>query len=280
MSKYLTDAAITQFDAEVKQAYQGTAMLRNTVRVRTGVVGSSHRFPKMGKGQATQRVPQTDVTPMNITHSNATATLEDWNAPEYTDIFDQQEVNFDERRELAFVIASAIGRREDQLILDALDAASTSLTVSTDVGGTGTDMNTAKVRRAKKLLDAQGVQSGRGMRTMVISADGLESLLGDPDANSVDKNNIKALYDGEISHWVGFEVMQMEDRDEGGLPLSGSTRTSYAYEKMSSGLAIGIDFRTEVNYIPQKTSWLSNGIFKAGAVGVDANGIVEITTTE
>jgi len=280
MSKFLSNAAISQFDAEVKQAYQGTAMMRNTVRVRTGVTGSSHRFPKMGKGQAQPRVPQTDVTPMNIGHSNATATLEDWNAPEYTDIFDQATVNFDERRELAFVIASAIGRREDQMILDALDAASTSLTVAASVGGSATDMNTAKVRRAKRLLDAQGVPNGRGMRTMVISASGLESLLGDPDASTVDKNNIKALFDGEIQHWVGFEVLQIEDRDEGGLPLAGTTRTSYAYDKMSTGLAIGIDFRTEVNYIPQKTSWLSNGIFKAGAVGVDNNGIVEITTEE
>jgi hypothetical protein len=235
----------------------------------------------MGKGTATARVPQTDVVPMNIAHTNATATLSDWNAAEYTDIFNQAAVNFEERQELAEVIAGAIGRREDQLILDAIDAATVSNTVSNDVGATDSDMNTAKVRRAKRLLDAKGVPMGRGQRTLVISANGLEALLGDSDANTIDKNVIKALFDGEISHWVGFEVIVMEDRDEGGLPRDGSLdRTSYAYDKRAIGLAVGMEFRTEVNYIPEKTSWLSNGVFKAGAVAVDVNGIVEITSRE
>ena len=278
MSKSLTSNEIAEFDAEVKHAYQGGALLRGKVRLRTGVVGSTHRFPKMGKGTATKRISQTDVTPMNIAHTKATATLEDWNAPEYTDIFDQQKVNYQERQELASVIANAIGRREDQLILDALDAASTTLTVSTDIGGTGSGLNTAKCRRAKRLLDQQGVPMEG--RTIVVSAIGMEQLLGDDSATTADRNVVKALYDGDIQRWLGFDFVQMEDRDEGGLPLSGGVRTSYALHMAAAGLAVGIDFRTEVNYIPHKTSWLANGIFSAGAVAIDALGIVELSTTE
>lgn len=280
MSNSLTANAIASFDAQVKHAYQGSSMLRGTVRLKTGVVGSTHRFPKMGKGTATQRVPQTDVTPMNVVHSNRTATLSDWNAPEYTDIFNQAEVNYSERAELAEVIAGAIGRREDQIILDAADAASTTLTVSEDIGGTGTGMNTAKIRRSKKLLMQRGVKFKRGNQTLVMAAQGLEDLLGDDDANTFDKNAVKALVDGEITFWLGFEIKVMEDRDEGGLPTATGLRTSYAYDKAAIGLAIGMDFRTEVNYIPQKTSWLANGLFKAGAVDIDSNGIVEITSVE
>lgn len=280
MSRTLTSNAIAQFDAEVKHAYQGTAMLRSTVRVRTGVVGSTHRFPKMGKGQAQRRMSQTNIVPMNVAHTNATATLEDWAAAEYTDIFDQQKVNFEERRELANVIASAIGRREDQLILDAIDAASTTLTVSQNIGGTNTGLNTAKLRRAKRLLDAGGVPRGKGTRTFAHSAVGLEQLLGTTEATSSDYNSVKALVDGEVSHWLGLEFKMIEDRDEGGIPLSSNVRTNYAYDKQAVGLAIGIDFRTEVNYIPEKTSWLSNGLFSAGACAVDALGIVEVNSYE
>ena len=280
MSQQLTANAIASFDAMVKHAYQGSSMLRPSVRLKTGVVGSTHRFPKMGKGTATQRIPQTDVIPMNIAHTNRTATLTDWNAPEYTDIFNQAEVNYSEQKELAQVIAGAIGRREDQLILDALDAASTTLTVSTDIGGTGTDLNAAKVRRAKKLLMAKGVKFNKTEQCFIIHATGLESLLGDDDANTIDKNAVKMLVDGEITYWVGFNFKVMEDRDEGGLPLATSVRTNYAYDKAAIGLAIGLDFRTEVNYIPHKTSWLANGLFKAGSVDIDALGIVEIETTE
>lgn len=280
MSNTLTAAAIASFDADVKHAYQGSSMLRGTVRVKTGVVGSTHRFPKMGKGTATQRIPQTDVVPMNVAHTNRTATLGDWNAPEYTDIFNQAEVNFSEQKELAGVIAGAIGRREDQLILDALDAASSTLTVSDDIGGSGTGLNSAKVRRSKKLLVQNGVKFKRPEQTFVISAQGLEDLLGDDDANTIDKNAVKMLVDGEITYWVGFEFKVMEDRTEGGLPHAANIRTNYAYDKGAVGLAVGIDFRTEVNYIPHKTSFLANGLFKAGAVDIDALGIVEISCAE
>jgi hypothetical protein len=77
----------------------------------------------MGKGLANQKASQADVTPMDISHARQTATLQNWNAPEYTDIFDQAEVNFDE--ELAQTIAKAIGRREDQLIIDTLAGTTT-----------------------------------------------------------------------------------------------------------------------------------------------------------
>lgn len=280
MSRNLTINEQASFDARVKQAYQGSGLLRSTVELADNIVGATHRFHKMGRGMATKRIDQTDVIPMNIMHGNATAVLEDWNAAEYTGIFNQQKVPYKEQDKLAFIIAAAIGRREDQLILDALDAAATANVVDTDVGGAGTGLNTAKVRRAKKLMDKVGVPRGKGERTLVISADGLEELLGDDDQNTIDKNMVKSLYDGEISHWVGFEFVQMEDREEGGLPKTGNVRTSYAYHKQAVGLAVGINFRTEVNYIPVKTSYLANGIFSGGAVAIDAEGIVEIETTE
>ncbi len=280
MSRNLTLNQVASFDARVKAAYELGGLLRGTVEVADNIVGATHRFNKMGKGMATRRIDQTDVVPMNILHGNATATLEDWNAAEYTGIFNQQKVNYKEQDKLASIIANAIGRREDQLILDALDAAATSLTVDTNVGGAGTGLNTAKIRRAARLMNQKGVPRGKGERTMVISAEGLEQLLGDPDATTIDKNLIKALYDGEISHWVGFDFKVMEDRDEGGLPKAGNLRTSFAYHKPAIGLAVGINMRTEVNYVPVKTSWLANGIFSAGSVAIDADGIVELTTTE
>ena len=280
MSKTLTQNAINSFDTRVKAAYENGSMLRDSVDVANNIVGSTHRFNKIGKGMAQKRIPQTDVTPMNIVHGNATATLEDWNAAEYTDIFDQQKVNYKEQDKLATTIANAIGRREDQLILDALDAAATTLTVATSVGGAGTNLNTAKCRKARMLLNKQGVPKGKGERCAVVSSEGMESLLGDSDANTFDKNAIKALVDGEIQVWLGFTFKEMEDRDEGGLPLSGSVRTSYFYHNASAGLAVGINMRTEINYIAVKTSWLANGIFSAGAVAIDALGIVEMSTTE
>ena len=278
MSTSISTAFVAQFDAEVKQAYQGAAKLFGTVRTKTGVVGSTHRFPKLGKGLAQPRIPQTDVVPMNVQHSNATATLEDWSAPEYSDIYDLQKINFDERKELKMAIASAMGRRMDQLNLDAMDAGANSTQVSDNVGGTDTGLNTAKLRRAKRLMDAAGVPATD--RYFVHGAIGLEQLLGETSATSSDFNSVKALVNGEIDTWLGFKFIMIEDRDEGGLDLTTNIRKNFAYHKQAMGLAVGIDMRTEINYISEKTSWLVNGIFSAGSIGIDDNGIYEVLTYE
>ena len=61
----LSPAFVQLFDAEVHQAYQSSAVLQGAARTRTGVVGSTVNFPKVGKGQASVRTPATDVVPLN-----------------------------------------------------------------------------------------------------------------------------------------------------------------------------------------------------------------------
>jgi hypothetical protein len=279
MSVSLSNAFVTLFDAEVKQAYQGKAMLVGAVRQRRGVEGSTVKFPKVGSGVATPRVPQTDVTPINASFSQVTLTLADWNAAEYSDIFNQAKVNFDERQELVQVVAAAMGRRQDQMIIDALTASSTSLTVSNDIGGADTNLNVAKLREAKRLLDKNNVDPGD--RHIVIHANSLASLLSETAVTSSDFNSVKALVQGDINTFLGFTFHVMGDRTEGGLAIDGSNdRTVWAFHKTAVGYGEGIGMRTEINYIPEKTSWLVNEIFSAGAIAIDAAGIVQITCRE
>ena len=279
MSMSLSNAFVTLFDAEVKQAYQGKAMLVGAVRQRRGVEGSTVKFPKVGRGVATPRVGQTDVTPLNVGFSNVTVTLEDWIAAEYSDIFSQQKVNFDERNELVQVLGNAIGRRQDQIILSALAASGTSLTVSNDVGGTDTNMNVAKLRQAKGLMDKANVPPTD--RHVIIHANGLQSLLSETAVTSSDFNTVKALVAGELNTFLGFNFHVLGDRSEGGLAIDGSLdRTCFAFHKDALGYAEGIAPKTEINYIPEKTSWLVAAMLSAGATTIDAEGIVSITCRE
>lgn len=279
MAINLSTAFVTLFDAEVKQAYQAQAVLRGAVRVRSGVEGSTYKFPKIGKGVAQVRIPQSDVSPLNVTYAQVTATLQDYIAAEYSDIFMQAKVNFDERRELVQVVSNAIGRRQDQLILDALSAASGTGTVTNDIGGTDTNLNVAKLRDAKKSLDAKNVPMDN--RHIIIHANGLASLLGETAVTSSDFNTVKALVQGDINTFLGFTFHVLGDRDEGGLPKDNSLdRTVYAFHRDAIGLAEGIAPKTEINYIPEKTSFLVASMFSAGAVAIDAEGIVKITCRE
>lgn len=279
MSVSLSNAFVTLFDAEVKQAYQGKAMLVGAVRQRRGVEGSTVKFPKVGRGVATPRIAQTDVTPLNVGFSNVTCTLGDWNAAEYSDIFSQAKVNFDERSELVQVLGNAIGRRQDQIILDALAAASGTGTVSNDIGGSDTNLNVAKLREAKKLLDKNNVPPEG--RHIILHANGLASLLSETAVTSSDFNTVKALVAGEINTFLGFTFHVLGDRSEGGLAIDGSLdRTCFAFHRDAIGYAEGIAPRTEINYVPEKTSFLVNAIFSAGAVAIDSEGIVKITARE
>jgi hypothetical protein len=280
MAVGISTAFVTLFDTEVKQAYQADAVLRNTVRLRTGVTATTHKFPKIGSGVAQIRVPQTDVTPLNVTYSQATVTLSDYIAAEYSDIFSQSHVNFDERQELVQVVAKAIGRRSDQMIIDALAASSTSLTVATSIGGAGTNLNMAKLREAARLLNTANVPAED--RYMLIHASQLSSLLSETAVTSSDFNSVKALVQGDITSFMGFNFITIGDRTEGGLTGGGSgqTRKVYAYHKMAVGMAESMAIRSEINYIPEKTSYLVSSMFSAGAIAIDAGGCVDITCTE
>jgi len=280
MSKNLSAVAQQEFDSMVKHAYQAGGKLRDCLTVRSGVVGDIYKFRRMGKGLANQKASQADVTPMDISHALIPCTLENWLAPEYTDIFDAAEVNFDEQQELAMVIAMAMGRREDQLAIDALGnipaAAGTALS-SIAVGAAG--MTVDKIRQAGAAFDDEGMPMEG--RYIAWTATQKQQLLGSTEATSSDYMNVKALVGGDIDTFYGFKFKLIETRDEGGLPGAGTAdATAYAFHRDAIGMAIGIDQKTTVDWIPEKTSWLANGILKAGSVVRDARGVIEIHSNE
>ncbi len=277
MAQNVTTAFVTLFDAEVKQAYQGESVLRGTMRSRSNVQGNTVKFPKIGKGTATVRLPQTNVTPLNINYSQVTATMTDYIAAEYSDVFHQSHINFDERRELVEVVSKSIARRMDQICIDALNAASSPNTVATSVGGSSSNMNVAKLRAAAKALNTKNVPADG--RYLLMHANNLDALLSETETTSSDFAAVKALVRGEINTFMGFTILTIGDRDEGGVPKP-STRSAFAWHKDSVGYAESMSQKSEVNYIPEKTSFLVSSMFSAGAVAIDDEGIVKISCTE
>jgi len=278
MSKNLSPVAQEEFDNLVHHVYQGGSKLQGCTRLRSGVVGDIYRFRTMGKGLANQKASQADVTPMDVNHTLVNCVLENWNAPEYTDVFDQAEVNFEEKSELAKTIAHALGRRSDQLIIDALDASTPTATVATSVGGAGSGLNIEKLAAAGSELDDNEVpEEGR---IMVASSKSKWTLLQETEVGSSDYNTVKALAHGEIDTFMGFKFVFFGTRSEGGITSAANVYDGYAFHMDAMGLAVGIQQKTEINYVPEKTSWLCNGLLKAGAVAIDETGIVKVQATE
>ena len=288
MSRELSAVAVTQFDTEAKHEFQTAGVLNGTTTERRGVVGNEYKFRKMGKGLAKERTaPSADAVPMNVSHEFAICTLTDWDAPEYTDIFNEKDVNFDEVKELGVTVASALGRRDDQLKIDAAAAGTYNATpvrgtsgglVDTNVGGAGTNLNVAKLRRIKKYMDENGVP-GMG-RHITVSASGMEGLLGETQVTSADYNSVKALVQGDVDTFLGFKFHMIEERDEGGLPKAAAIRDGFAWHESALGYANGIEITTKVDWSTDKDSWKSTGYLKAGCVIRDIDGMVKYQATE
>lgn len=273
MSVSLSLAASTEFDSQVNKAYTGMPKLTETVAQRMGVIGDTYTFRNMGRGMATRRgAPQTNVTPMNVSHSRIPCVLENWIATEYTDIFDEPTVNFSERAELAEVIGTAIGLREDQIVIDACIAIGNG-NYGASIAAADRDGISAftvdKLRQIKAYYTSIGV--GSDLHIMADST-AMDEMLGQERATSADYANVKALVNGDINTFMGFTFHWIETRMEGGLP----TDTGYAYHKPSVGTAKASMQGATVDWSTDKKSWNSSKPLKMGGVARRGEGVVEI----
>ena len=109
----------------------------------------------------------------------------------------------------------------------------------------------------------------------------MASLLGDERAVSSDFIQLQALQRGEVQTFAGFNIIMFGDRDEGGIPIDGSSdRTCVAFHKSAIGLGVGMPAKTEINYVPERTSFLVTAMYSAGAIAVDVDGICDVTCRE
>lgn len=284
MSINLSNAAVQQFDDLVKHEYQAKGRLRKCVTIRTGVTGDTYQFTRMGQGIANQKATQASVTPMNVEHSRQPCILERWLAPEYTDIFDNDEVNFSEMEELAQTIAKALGRREDQTIIDAMNAGTYSTTPTgadqgLDIATGAAGLTIAKLREINERF--QDLEIDNSEKYIAVTAKGIADLLDDPEVTSSDynRNAIGGLLTGEIGQYMGLNFITLGTRTEGGLPVVTDQR-AFAWHKASVGYAVGnIDMMTKVDWVPQKTSWLTNGMLRSGSVIRENAGIIRVNYT-
>ena len=139
--------------------------------------------------------------------------------------------------------AMALGRRTDQVIIDAMDAASlpAANTIAVDYGSSSgnTNLTAAKVARASALMQSYGIP--REDRFMVISAFQEESLyFEDQFANSRFTSISPRLVDsGSIdnSNNFGMNFIVIPEMTEGGLPYSsGTIRECFAFHRRAMGL--------------------------------------------
>jgi len=132
MSTSITTAFITEYDSKVHEVFQRQgSYLKDAVRLKDGVIGSTAVFQKIGTGTATTKARHGTITPMNQTHTAPSVTLADFYAGDWVDKLDEAKININERDALASGGAMALGRKVDDQITTVLDTTSqTTITLT------------------------------------------------------------------------------------------------------------------------------------------------------
>ncbi|MCB1531735.1 MAG: hypothetical protein KDJ35_02585 [Alphaproteobacteria bacterium] len=274
MSTTIDQAFIKQFEREVHEAYQRQgSKLRNTVRTISNVNGSSAVFQKVGKGTASTKSTHGMVPVMNLDHSNIEVVLQDYYAGDWVDRLDELKTNIDERQVIAAAGANALGRKTDELIINALDTASQNTVVDDNVG-----MTKAKLLEAFETFGEKDVPDD-GQRYCIVGWKQWSELLGIDEFVSADYIGSENLPYSSITQakvWLGTVFIP-----HSGLPVDeNDIRSCFWYHKTAVGHAAASDVQTDVSWHGDRASHFVNNMMSQGAGLIDQSGIVTINCDE
>ncbi|MBU0800765.1 MAG: hypothetical protein KKA05_07145 [Alphaproteobacteria bacterium] len=275
MATSIDQAFVKQFEREVHEAYQRQgSKLRNTVRTINNVNGSTAVFQKVGKGTAATKSTHGMVPVMNLAHTAIEATLQDFYAGDWVDRMDELKVNIDERQVIANAGAYALGRKTDELIINAL----ASVSGGQEIGDSNVGMTITKVMTAFEKLGTADVPDD-GERYAVVGWKQWSQLLQIPEFASADYVGADELPFNNMTQakrWLGMLVVP-----HSGLPLDGNDiRSCFFYHKNAIGHASGSDVQTDISWHGDRAAHFVNNMMSQGAALIDASGVVEIKCDE
>ena len=285
MSTTIDAAFIRNYEREVHLVFQREgSYLRNTVRFRPNVVGSSTTFQKAGTGTATTKARHGTITPMNQTMTAHEATLSDFYAGDWVDRLDEAKINIDERDVIAKSGAMALGRKVDSQIDTLLAAANTD-------NVTGVDPTTSALTRTILLsmimnLFAQDVPNDGNVYGMLSPQMWARALL---------------IKEFSSSDWVGPTGLPFTE----GIPTGGlfkswinvkwimhsgvtgnntANESAFGWHKSSIGYATGKhagnvagqgSVSADITWHGDRAAHFVNHMMSGGGVTIDGNGIIE-----
>ena len=283
MSSQVTTAFVQQYSANVQMlSQQMGSLLRDKVRVES-ITGKNAFLDQVGSVTAVEKTSRHSDTPqIDTPHARRRISLSDY---EFADLIDQQDkvrLLIDPTSSYAQAAAMAMGRAIDDVIITAaLGTAYTGETGSTStananqiVHGSG-GLTVAKLRTAKQTLDLSDVDPSIP-RHIIVSPKQISDLLNITEVTSADFNTVKALANGEINTYLGFNFI-VSNR----LALSSTTRSCIAFAQDGIALGIGkdvnarIDERADKSYATQVYYCMS-----IGATRMEEDKVVEVQCTE
>ena len=290
MSINITTSFVEQYSSNVNLlSQQMGSKLRGSVDEES-IVGKNAFFEQIGSTAAVLRTSRHGDTPqIDTPHSRRRVSLSDY---EWADLIDDQDkvrALVDPTSAYAKNAAAAMNRAMDDVIITAFNASastgvaggtSTALpsTQKTATSDQSDGLTIAKLLSAKKILDNNDIDPSR-KRFIVCGPQQVADLLAVTQVTSSDFNTVKALAQGDINSFLGFEFI-MSTR----LSFDATNtddRLIFAYTEDAIKLAIGSDIKAQISERADKS--YSTQVYYAmslGAVRMEEKAVVQIPCNE
>lgn len=257
MSVEIPVAFVHKFrDDFIMLAQQKESRLQRTVRQDPDLLqGKAGYFDRIGATEAQEVTNRHGDTPLISTpHSRRRIILRDY---DWADLIDKRDmrrmINAGQLPGRYRMNATwAMNRKKDDLIIAAAngnaysmdedDAATTvALPAAQKVVAAAGGMTVAKLLSAKEIIDGADVDEEEP-RYCVLTAKQVTNLLNTTEVKSSDYNTVKALAEGKINTYLGFDFIRSER-----LTVDGSSdRLCLAYTQSALGIAIGQEIGVDI----------------------------------
>lgn len=293
MSTQITTAFVQQYSANVQMlAQQKGSKLKALVR-NEPVQGEQAFFDQIGATAARRRTSRHSDTPrMDTPHARRRCALEDFDWADLVDNEDKVRTLIDPTSSYAQGAANAMGRAMDEVVVTAaLGTAYSGETGSTAIAfpssqlivNGGTNLTLAKLLSAKYLMDSADVDPEN--RHIAVTSNQIKDLLNVAEIKSADYNAVKALVEGQIDTYLGFQFHKIDGTRIDGtkiLPLaSAGVRACVAWQQDNIVLGIGNEKTTRITERPDKN--YATQVFYSMVIGgtrMQEVAVVEIDCTE
>lgn len=286
MSVNVTTSFVEQYSANVQMlSQQMGSKLRGAVDVES-IKGKQSFFEQIGKTTAQLRTSRHGSTPqIDMPHSRRALTTATYEWADLIDDADKIRMLIDPTSSYAKAAAAAMGRAMDSVIITAaLGTAKTGVSGGTSTALPSTQkvvhgsagLTVAKLLSAKKILDENDVDPSV-KRYCVVSPEQIEDLLNLTEVKSSDFNTVKALAQGDINSFLGFEFITSNLLTADATP----SRQVIAFAADGIKLGIGKDVTAKISERDDKS--YSTQVYYCmdlGATRMEEEKIVEIACNE
>ena len=290
MSSQITTSFVEQYSSNVAMlSQQMGSKLRSSVDVEK-VTGKNAFFDQVGVTAAQLRTSRHGDTPqIDTPHSRRRLSLADYEWADLVDDVDKVRMLVDPTSSYARAAAAAMNRAMDDVIITAFNASANTGVA----GGTSTalpsgqktatsdqsdGLTIAKLLAAKKILDNNDVDPSL-KRYIVCGPQQISDLLGTTQVTSSDYNTVKALAEGSINSYLGFEFIMSTRLNKDATNTT--DRLVFAYTEDAIKLGIGKDISAKISERADKS--YSTQVYycmSLGAVRMEEEKVVQIPCHE